>query len=281
MKKRARSAIHKLFSYVDEFISFDDYSLSVREYGIGEPTVIIESGLNCPKERYLDLQFLTSLKHKVIAYDHAGIGKSTESPNERKLPFYVEELRKLLKYKKLDPPYILIGHSFGGHIVRYYSFLYPEEVAGLIFLDHPHEGWFSHIRSTWSNKEQTDFFSAWNHPTCKSKNDAYRKEKLAFEANCDLLRGKKIPLNIPVLMFSGNNDAFFRTNQCGKEQDREAYIDLQKSLLQNHNYAKQIVDLNGNHWPQKEKRLFVQKEINKFIKKCKKYQKETTLKLES
>jgi pimeloyl-ACP methyl ester carboxylesterase len=36
------------------------------------------------------------------------------------------------------PPYILAGHSYGGHYIRIFKELYPNEVAAMVFLDSPH-----------------------------------------------------------------------------------------------------------------------------------------------
>lgn len=30
---------------------------------------------------------------------------------------------------------MLVGHSFGGHIVRYFAHLYPAKVAGMVLID--------------------------------------------------------------------------------------------------------------------------------------------------
>ena len=252
---------------VGELISLGDYSLSVIDYGKGESTVIIEPGLRCSKDIYYGLQILSSFSNRVINYDHAGIGKSTNSPNPRTLPYYVEELKALLKYKDLSPPYILIGHSLGGFFIRYYAYLYPEEVAGLIFLDMPHEDWFRHIRSEWSIEEQKDYFTRWNPPLDTS--NACVMERLAYEANCDSIRGKEIPTNIPVLMFTGRNLPHFRRDSIGILKDTEAWVEMQTSLVKSHPLANQIIDLELGHSPHKHKPLFVQKEINRFIEKCK------------
>lgn len=263
--------------FADELINLGDYSLSVRDIGKGEPTVIIEQGLNCRKNDNYLLAFLTAFKCRVINYDHAGIGKSTESSNPRTLPYYVEELRALLKYKNIPPPYILIGHSLGGYIIRYYAHLFPNEVAGLILLDSPHEDWFRYVRSSWSRDEQKEYFRIWNNPPVDTaRNEAYRLERLAFEANMDLLRGKVIPPNIPVLMFTSSCESMYRKDQIGIEQDTKVWAEMQKLLIENHDNAKHVIDMKAIHHIHLNKPLFVQKEINKFINKSMKIWRENS-----
>lgn len=252
----------------DETLWFDEYSLSIRDWGKGKPTVIIEGGLNQAKHKYFLLSFFTSNITRTIAYDHAGIGESTNSHNPRSLPYYVEELRGLIKKKNLQPPFILIGHSSGGHIIRYYTFLYPNEVAGLIFIDAPHEDWFKYIRKTWSKKTITKYFKWW-YPDHPDITETKTLEKLYYEENCDLLRGKKIPCNIPVLMFTGKNVRHFRKDEISQQKDMKVWADLQHSLIQNLNDAKQIIDFETGHYPFKDKPVMILREINKFVKEIK------------
>jgi pimeloyl-ACP methyl ester carboxylesterase len=49
------------------------------------------------------------------------------------------ELRTLLKNAGVKPPYILVGHSVGGLILRVYAEQYPDDVAGAVLMDSTHE----------------------------------------------------------------------------------------------------------------------------------------------
>ena len=45
----------------------------------------------------------------------------------------------MLERAQLSPPYLLAGHSFGGYNMRTFADLYPDETAGLVLVDSPHE----------------------------------------------------------------------------------------------------------------------------------------------
>jgi len=49
-----------------------------------------------------------------------------------------DDLRSLLQGMPVRPPYVLVGHSIGGFIVRLYSHSYPEDVAGVVLVDASH-----------------------------------------------------------------------------------------------------------------------------------------------
>jgi hypothetical protein len=227
-------------------IPFGDYELYVKDFGVGEPTVIIEQGLNCKTYAYHDLAERLSKITRVISYDHAGIGQSTPNSNPRTLPYYVKELKALIEYKHLKPPYILVGHSLGGHIIRYYAYLYPDEVAGLVLVDHPHEDWFQYIRTHLPKKNLEKFNNFWN-PQTSDYNGVGLMELSEYESNCDSIRGKKIPSNIPVRMYTGTKWGGWAKYFGYRKEDMKVWAELQSSLLIGVKDAKQVISSRADH----------------------------------
>lgn len=103
-----------------------------------EPTLVIESGAGAPSEYYYWLGEGLKDSIRVIRYDRAGIGYSDLSDAPRDPETIAIELHTLLEKSGESPPYIMAGHSYGGHYIRVFKELYPNEVTALVFLDSPH-----------------------------------------------------------------------------------------------------------------------------------------------
>ena len=72
---------------------------------------------------------------QVCSYDHSGIGWSDSGPKDSCL-LRVKEVHTALKSEGIKGPYVLVGHSLGGLVARVYAGQYPDEVAGIVFVDH-------------------------------------------------------------------------------------------------------------------------------------------------
>jgi pimeloyl-ACP methyl ester carboxylesterase len=72
---------------------------------------------------------------QVCSYDHSGIGWSDDGPKDS-CSLRVSEVHTALKNAGIKGPYVLVGHSLGGLVARVYAGRFPEEVAGMVFVDH-------------------------------------------------------------------------------------------------------------------------------------------------
>ncbi|MEJ7608079.1 MAG: alpha/beta fold hydrolase, partial [Bryobacteraceae bacterium] len=81
------------------------------------------------------LQRLLRRQTRVCAYDRAGYGWSSASAVPRTSAAIANELERCLRKSGLQPPYILVGHSFGGFNVRQFAGMYPEQAAALVLIE--------------------------------------------------------------------------------------------------------------------------------------------------
>ncbi len=116
-------------------IDIGETQLYARVKGHGTPTVIFEPGVGLTSAIYWTIQEEIASQTCTVTYDRAGYGWSKEGHSPRTVVQVVAELRELLKRLAISPPYVLVGHSYGGLVMAYFAKRYPEEVAAMILLD--------------------------------------------------------------------------------------------------------------------------------------------------
>jgi pimeloyl-ACP methyl ester carboxylesterase len=107
--------------------------------GSGLPTVILEQGGGMPALGWMKVQPQIAQFTRVCSYDRAGYGWSEPGPMPRTIPRLAKELKALLDASGEKGPYVMAAASLGGPIVRLFTKLYPNDVAGLILVDASHE----------------------------------------------------------------------------------------------------------------------------------------------
>jgi pimeloyl-ACP methyl ester carboxylesterase len=107
--------------------------------GEGRPTVVLDAGMGEAWATWSKVQPALARTTRVCSYDLAGIGYSEPGPLPRTSARIVEELHALLERDGVEPPYVLVSHSFGGYDVRLYASRYRREVAGIVLVDASHE----------------------------------------------------------------------------------------------------------------------------------------------
>src|SRR5215471_7273636 len=100
-----------------------------------QPTVILEAGVGAFSVEWSLVQPHVSKFARVCSYDCAGDGWSDLGPHPRTLRQIVYELHTLLNKGEVKPPLVLVGHSYGGWLVRPYASTYPAEVAGMVLVE--------------------------------------------------------------------------------------------------------------------------------------------------
>jgi pimeloyl-ACP methyl ester carboxylesterase len=122
------------------YANIGGYLLAYECAGAGSPTVILEAGYTASGISTYGPVILPALaRHtRVCTYDRAGDGLSDARPaSVRPLTGATQarELHTLLQVVDAKPPYVLVGHSYGGMITREFAARYHHQVAGMVLLD--------------------------------------------------------------------------------------------------------------------------------------------------
>jgi pimeloyl-ACP methyl ester carboxylesterase len=106
--------------------------------GAGEPSVVLEAGMNCGAASWERVMPLLAPHVRVAAYDRAGLGGSAPAPGLPVIDRQVDDLTSVITGLAAGPC-VLGGHSWGGILVQLLAFRRPDLVAGLVLVDPGHE----------------------------------------------------------------------------------------------------------------------------------------------
>jgi pimeloyl-ACP methyl ester carboxylesterase len=113
----------------------DGRRLYLLEKGSGGPTVVFEAGIAATNLNWCHIQQMVSQFAATASYDRAGLGWSSPCRTPRTPSNIAMELHQMLDGAAIKPPYVLVGHSFGGLVMRRFALLYPDEVASVVLVD--------------------------------------------------------------------------------------------------------------------------------------------------
>lgn len=118
--------------------TLDNRAIELAMTQHGTPPVIFENGLGGRMEWWSKVLPEISRDTTTFAYNRPGYGNSDPVATPRDGLHIVDELRRLLRDKSMQPPYVLVGHSLGGLYMQLYARRYPEDVSALILVDSTH-----------------------------------------------------------------------------------------------------------------------------------------------
>jgi pimeloyl-ACP methyl ester carboxylesterase len=109
--------------------------LYVNCVGSGRPTLVLEAGFPGDSTTWRDVQPQLGQTTRTCAYDRAGLGNSPPMPGVHDARDETADLQRVLRAADIGPPYVLVGHSYGGMLARLFAAEHPEETAGVVLLD--------------------------------------------------------------------------------------------------------------------------------------------------
>jgi len=190
---------------IENMIDVGGRKLHCCVYGNGSPTVVLVSGFEAPQAYWNSVIPDLAAKTTAVTYDRAGIGKSEIGDLPTHGEQSAKDLQVLLDKLGVPRPYILVGHSYGGSVVRLFASMYPDNMGGLILEDTQHEDVLTELRKILKGKDLEAFdqlvadrFSAPENPKTEADYRNITREQVA--------KSKPLP-RIPFVILTSANRA--------------------------------------------------------------------------
>ena len=135
----SRWSTARAFLPVGELVNVAGRWSHIHCSGAGTPTVVLGAGWDpAGSLAWAQVQGELARVTRVCSYDRAGILWSERREEPRDGIRIAAELHALLGAASVPPPYVMVGHSLGGLLVRVFADRFPGEVAGFVFVDSAH-----------------------------------------------------------------------------------------------------------------------------------------------
>ena len=130
---------------IGQMVDIGGRKLHIHCTGRGAPTVVIENGGAAFSFDWELVQPEVERFTRICTYDRAGYAWSDVGPEFDTFDQSVQDLHILLTKAGIAGPYVMVGHSFGGLLVRFYQARYPNDVVGMVLVDSSHEESFQQV----------------------------------------------------------------------------------------------------------------------------------------
>jgi pimeloyl-ACP methyl ester carboxylesterase len=118
-----------------ELVDVGGRRLYIECIGSGRPTVLLEAGFGGTSQNWTDVLPELGRTTRTCAYDRAGLGASDAIPGVHDAGDEIKDFERLLDRARIEPPYVLVGHSYGGLLVRLFTRAHPDQTGGVVLVD--------------------------------------------------------------------------------------------------------------------------------------------------
>lgn len=236
---------------------------------VAVPVVVFETGMLAESSDWQTVYEHTAAFASVIRYDRAGRGQSDPAPQPRAIQALAEDLFQLLQAVPLAPPWLLVGQSIGGWIVRCLAAAHPQHVTGLVLVDPTHEHQFTRMSALLPTEAVNEspslhrFRSFWGEGY---KHPDQNREGIDFPASIAAMQGFRLPPRLPVtILTSGTNLNEMDAPLDLRQRLHQTWLDLHASLLPTPPLGKHILLENSGHFVQRDDPLAVVQAIRGML----------------
>jgi pimeloyl-ACP methyl ester carboxylesterase len=227
------------------------------------PTVILATGRGIGNyQGWALVQSRVAKFARVCSYDPLGAGGSDHTPGSHPVSEVVENMHDLFHSARIPRPFILVGISLGGVLIRQYQERYPSEVAGFVFVDSAHE------EMEWRDAAiSTSFDPAWSNAEYLHDNGLLpQNQHLAWHDDVPMIVLERMELP-PCSAFPG-----LAQSQC--DQINRAWHGFQVDLSRRSKYGQLRSVTESGHLMEQQRPDAVSQAVNDVIDQVKRNQKQ-------
>ena len=238
-----------------EKVDVGGHNLNLLIGGQGSPAVIFEGGFGAGIASWSTVQKDVATFAQTVSYDRAGLSQSEPGPKPRSAKQIGTELKAALLKAGVKPPYVLVGHSFGGVYARVFADMYPKDVIGMVLIDPSQEAF-----NDWAKTNLPDLRKEEEGRIAKAS-EGVRAESDSIETSYSQARTAKIPPGIQVLLISAAQD------EGMPAEARKMWIQKHKEWIASVPGGKHIIAEKSGHFVQAQDPGLVIEAIRQMVKK--------------
>jgi len=172
-------------------VDVGDHSLQLHCFGSGSPVVVLEHGLGADWTNWGHITNQMPRDIRICAYNRSYEAHTSEE--------YVQDLHALLTGARLEGPFILVGHHFGGLNVILYAHRFPAEVVGIVLENALHPDQFNRLLAALPPESPNESAGL---KTLRQKFGAPSQYGIDLNASLDQARPVKTLGEIPVIVLT-------------------------------------------------------------------------------
>lgn len=212
----------------------------------GTVPVVFESGLGEDGTSWSKVVPAIRKSATTVTYDRPGLGKSAATSRQRDAATMARDLHELLHKLGLPPPYVLVGHSLGGIIVRIFAHEYASETAALVLVDPDPEGLEAALKDRMSKADYAARLASIKNsegempPAVRRENDALQSSET------EAATAWPLP-TVPVILLTGTKK---NPNFPGNPLEQDLKLSLHEKFLAAVPHAMHVLVPESRHYIQ-------------------------------
>ncbi|MGH1364519.1 MAG: alpha/beta fold hydrolase [Calditrichia bacterium] len=231
-------------------VDVDGHRLYFCKHGDRGPVVVFDAGLKDFSKAWSNIIPKLKRHAQVVVYDRAGLGKSDNAAGPRTSKDIAEDLYKMLKRADLKGPYILVGHEFGGWNMRVFASMYPEETAGMVLVDSPHEDFDAIRKKSMTPRQRVSWEKSLRVNKSVQMPRGIRLEYSSQNASRNLVRNARKLGKKPLVVIAGTKHNF-QPRQNARKLEKTWELQ-QKKLTRLSRNSKLLIAANSGSYVQFE-----------------------------